>query len=418
MAQSSTSPPVDRSATPTGEDTAPTFEGIERPRVILVHGIRTDGNWIVDARPLLEPFFEVVPIHYRHYRHLGAVKLAVEPLVILLGVLIGWISVYLVSRPWLPWWLTGWAAVVLASAYMMRRLRLDSALRNFVLEFSEKAERPGRPPNLVAHSLGSYLAGAALLEHPGITFRRVILCGCVLRRDFPWARLRGDAITTHFSLGRVESVRNEIGLRDWVPRIAEYLSRFSVGFGSAGRDGFVGNSSVVHDVFQADGACPRCDGRGSGVLVHNIHLPFDHNSGFIGGLHCKSAWVPYLLGYDPAEYNTVLRLCRTAAEQHGRNHSQLRKVEQKLRNTRWNWCRGPLRARILQRISDSRPELKHDRDFLVDLADHALGIFWRRVDRAAREFETKKGAALPRRLQELDLFVAMERAVEAVTRQL
>jgi pimeloyl-ACP methyl ester carboxylesterase len=44
-------------------------------------------------------------------------------------------------------------------------------------------------PSIVAHSLGAYIVGNALLKYPYIRFNKVILCGCILPCDFPWDRL-------------------------------------------------------------------------------------------------------------------------------------------------------------------------------------------------------------------------------------
>ena len=67
----------------------------------------------------------------------------------------------------------------------------------------------GQAPSVVAHSFGTYILGYTLLRFNFIRFNKVILCGSILPRDFPWDKL--------IARGQVQAVRNEFGVRDpWV----------------------------------------------------------------------------------------------------------------------------------------------------------------------------------------------------------
>src|SRR4030095_6223879 len=61
----------------------------------------------------------------------------------------------------------------------------------------------GQAPSIVAHSFGTFILGDALLANKHIRFDKVILCGSILPRDFPWDRL--------IDRGQVQAVRNEYG---------------------------------------------------------------------------------------------------------------------------------------------------------------------------------------------------------------
>jgi hypothetical protein len=86
----------------------------------------------------------------------------------------------------------------------------------------------GSPPDVIAHSFGTWLLGHVLRnEKLDLKVGRVILAGSVLRPDFPWKRL--------IDAGQVEAVLNHFGTRDNVARIAHYFVRDS---GPSGRKGF------------------------------------------------------------------------------------------------------------------------------------------------------------------------------------
>jgi hypothetical protein len=82
-------------------------------------------------------------------------------------------------------------------------------------------------PSIVAHSFGIYILGYALVRFPNIKFDRIILCGSILPKDFPWNEL--------LERGQVNAVRNEYGTNDNWSDVARW---FVKGTGASGKTGF------------------------------------------------------------------------------------------------------------------------------------------------------------------------------------
>jgi hypothetical protein len=114
----------------------------------------------------------------------------------------------------------------------------------------------------------------------------------------------------------------------------------------------------------------------------------------------------------------LLRLCREAADEATRTPNRLRKKETALRNRVWTWCRGPLRARIVQRLIALRPGLAHEHDELYDTTDFVVGIFWRRMNQAVTMYEAARTKPPQHKAQDLDPRVALQRSIEAAIRVL
>jgi Carboxypeptidase regulatory-like domain len=113
---------------------------------------------------------------------------------------------------------------------------------------------------VVAHSFGTYILGYTLLRFDFIRFNKVILCGSILPRDFPWDQL--------IARGQVQAVRNEFGVRDpWV----KWVRWFVRGTGPSGAVGF----TCQH---------PR---------LAQEEFDFDHGD-YFGLDHMEDRWVPFL----------------------------------------------------------------------------------------------------------------------------
>jgi hypothetical protein len=120
--------------------------------------------------------------------------------------------------------------------------------------------RYDKRPCVVAHSFGSWIVGYAMLKYEDIKFDKMILCGCILPRDFDWATL--------IARDQVSSVRNEVGLKDSLPYLADL---FVKGGGLAGSKGF--------DWFESS--------------VTNAFFDFDHSDAQRRS-HISQYWKPYL----------------------------------------------------------------------------------------------------------------------------
>lgn len=93
----------------------------------------------------------------------------------------------------------------------------------------------GGKPDVIAHSLGTWLLGHALWDNPELKVGRVILLGSILRPDFRWNELVQNK--------QVEAVLNNYGTRDFWALIAHYFIPDS---GPSGRIGFNKESGVLN----------------------------------------------------------------------------------------------------------------------------------------------------------------------------
>jgi pimeloyl-ACP methyl ester carboxylesterase len=116
-------------------------------------------------------------------------------------------------------------------------------------------------PSLVAHSLGSWIVGNAMLKHPGICFDKIILAGSILPQDFDWATL--------FARGQISLVRNECGQKDPWPHFAKI---FVARTGTAGKKGFDWYNTHVQNV--------RCEWFGHSDSLMRAHI--------------ETQWLPFL----------------------------------------------------------------------------------------------------------------------------
>ena len=192
-------------------------EEVDKPRIITIHGVNSKGEWQEDVAKALDVFFKFDPIKYNHYRWLRGTELVCNPFVwIPLGILL---LVAIVKG-----WIGGAGEIILGAvlvlvfghlgSYRYRR-RAEKTLRK---RLSDKFTTGGAPPNLIAHSFGTYISGRALRDLPWPYFNRIVLAGCVLDEDFPWAKIRKESST------RFLEVRNEMAARDNVARRAAWVS--------------------------------------------------------------------------------------------------------------------------------------------------------------------------------------------------
>ena len=204
---------TDATATATGHDRP------RRRRVLTLHGIKTRGTWQKDiSAPLGEADFIVVPLDYGHF---WALQLL------------------------LPW---------------SRRKKIAWFFDQYCA-----ARRTGEPPpDLIAHSFGTYIAAEAMRKFPEVCFESIVLCGAIVERHYPWDLLQQ----------RRQCVRlwNEVGGRDWIVKLAEWTIR------DAG----------------ASGTGAGFDSTTSGLTQNpNIHF---HHSDALYPARVERLWIPFLQG--------------------------------------------------------------------------------------------------------------------------
>lgn len=166
--------------------------------VVLIHGIRTQGEWQDRLKSQLEQ------------------KSGVNVQVIKYGF-------FSALRFWLPF-----GPRHKAVQKVQQRLR------------DTFPDNKGKDLVIVAHSFGTYLTTKILRDSPDIEPIRVLFCGSVVDRDFRWATLPQKA-----------RIINDCGSRDIWPVLAEATSW---GYGASGTFGF-GSARVTdrfHDLGHSD----------------------------------------------------------------------------------------------------------------------------------------------------------------------
>lgn len=190
------------------------------PVVVSLHGIRTTGRWQKELTDVLtRSGYRHVPLDFGFF---GALSL-------------------------------------LWPASRARKVEWFHAL------YSEKfASLPTRP-SLVAHSFGTYIVTEAIRKYADIAFDRVILCGSIVKRDYPWSQII-------FQRRQVSRVLNEGGGRDVWVRMAE---AFVVDAGTSGVHGF--------------------DDEAKGRVTNVLHEAHEHSDYFYLQNY-QSRWLPFLSG--------------------------------------------------------------------------------------------------------------------------
>ncbi len=151
------------------------------------------------------------------------------------------------------------------SRWYQQRLVRDVTVRLMRLRGAADNEGFGGLPDVIAHSLGTWLIGHALIQNPSLKIGRLVLTGSILRPDFDWSRL--------ISTGQVEAVLNHYGTKDLWAAVAHYGIPDS---GPSGRTGFLDSGSAIVQV--------RADGLAHSDFFTDAHLPWVF----------ENVWKPFL----------------------------------------------------------------------------------------------------------------------------
>lgn len=216
--------------------------------LVALHGMNTRGEW-------QEQFSWRIATKYRYSAPVNIYKYGL--------ILSGAVS---------PWRLR---VLVRRLARSLRRATREAARAGF-----------GDRPDVIAHSLGTWLLGHALHEHSDLRVGRVILAGCTLRPDFDWQSL--------IDAERVEAVLNHFGTKDHPTKICQFLIPDS---GPSGRLGFcsrgvlnVQAEGYAHsDFFLVDRMREQL-ADGTGLWCRFLSLPRDRLEGAIGNEPAIKTW--------------------------------------------------------------------------------------------------------------------------------
>jgi pimeloyl-ACP methyl ester carboxylesterase len=169
--------------------------------VFVIHGIRDHGFWTQKIARAIKTEAAKVHEHFRSFT--GSY---------------GYFAMVPFVLPWIRRWKSEW-------------------LMDHYVEAC--AHYPKADISFVGHSNGTYLLARALRDYPAVHFKRVVLAGSVIRRDFDWIKqLASDSSDRR---PRVSAVLNYVATHDWVVAIfskAFQPLRFFFDLGSAGHDGF------------------------------------------------------------------------------------------------------------------------------------------------------------------------------------
>ncbi|TXH76278.1 MAG: hypothetical protein E6Q88_02695 [Lysobacteraceae bacterium] len=195
------------------------------PVVLTIHGIRTTGDWQRELTDVLTRHgFRHVPLGFGFFR---AVSLL------------------------MPW----------------SRARKVEWFRKI---YSDKFAVAECLPSVIAHSFGSYIVTKAMLKYSDIRFDRMILCGAIVSRAYPWS-------TVLIQRNQARTVLNEAGGRDSWARLVEWVVSDA---GSSGVSGF-------EDL--ADGRVMQ--------LIHERH----EHSDYFYRQNFEQRWIPFLRGGEATQ---------------------------------------------------------------------------------------------------------------------
>ena len=181
--------------------------------VLLVHGIRTEAHW----GPMVRS------------------KLEVPGQIVVIPILYGYFDVF---RFWFPFWTR---SRPIERVFDQIRVALQRYPRLY----------PDAKLSIVAHSFGTYIIGEILKREFDIRIHRMILCGSLLPRDFPWEQYQerfDDGPVDESGKPEIRPVVNECGRADIWPVLAQAASW---GYGASGTHGF--GSAFIRDRYHAAG---------------------------------------------------------------------------------------------------------------------------------------------------------------------
>jgi hypothetical protein len=124
------------------------------------------------------------------------------------------------------------------------KFRLDALVRGLNARIRRLSGETGKDgfgstPDVIAHSLGTWLLGHALMEDETLRVGRVVLTGCILRPDFDWALI--------LRRKQVEAVFCHVATKDFWAHIAHYIIPDS---GPSGRRGFNDRKNISHAILK------------------------------------------------------------------------------------------------------------------------------------------------------------------------
>lgn len=389
-----------------------------RETIITIHGVNPDP-WQCEIDAVLVPHFDHAIIWYTEYDGpFGPVRAVCHPVALVAaGVFFLAAIAAFASHAWLVTLglLLGSVALFVAGSLIAMWQRRATARRvaRSINTTAATSRLPG--PHLVAHSFGTFMTMRAL-KLPTTKFNRVILVGSVLPRNFEWASL--------FTAGRhaFNSLQHEIASKDSVVRLVGYIrwlgpiGWFTRELGDAGLRGL----ALGARVHATRGSWASCETEGCATppakgVVHNVPLgELGHSDIFLGPIHAKQLWLPYLWGFSAGEYDRYLKLCCDIVYgwEDGLPLWRQRVRFDELAESEWAWTyHMPTVAFVERSLLDALPAGATDGSDLDELVLGALAVSCAKVIRAyegGTDVSVQKAMYPPYALQ-----LAVDKIVEA-----
>lgn len=186
---------------------AGSFSPRQKEIILLIHGIRTFAWWQPMVKRVLEeiPNVEVWEPNYGYFD---------------------------VFRFWCP--------------FYTRKAPIDEVRFELEKAMTAISKYPGGRLSVIAHSYGTHVITQIMASKLDLKLHRLVLCGSIVQRTFPWHAL-GERIAAHDTHSGRRNILNDYGLRDVWPVFAKCLSW---GYGDTGRHKF-GKAEVIdrgHDL--------------------------------------------------------------------------------------------------------------------------------------------------------------------------
>lgn len=145
----------------------------------------------------------------------------------------------------------------------------DGEINRFRDWVSKYISAEHQPHSIIAHSFGTYIVTQALLKYEELKLDRLILCGSIVDKEYPWTKI--------IERGQVRGVLNECGTKDIWAKLAVWIVR------DAGPSGVEGFSDKANGI------------------VADVHRSGFRHSDFFYSLHVQNVWIPFINGSDVTE---------------------------------------------------------------------------------------------------------------------
>ena len=373
--------------------------------VLTLHGIGVFGQrgpWQNAIKRMLAPHFDCITIKYSHYRWLGFASALIEPWVAAIGVAIV-LTLRLCHQIALRW---PWIVLVFLISWFAAKVRQNLCVTHFLR--SLRRTPFGSRPHVIAHSMGTKVVGAVLLKYPQVRLARIVFAGCVLPVDYPCH------VMTSPGAARFSHLRNEVAVRDIVPRLAQVGTklRLLTEYGYSGSSGFSNNLDIVHTMSALSPACSTCALTGTIAPVHNVSCErFGHSSVFDAESYAAFFWLPFLWGIEPMEYSDFLELCFVAEEHHEiGNWPAYMMAERRLLERQWGWAGGKRLREYIDEVARKYPSGSPSR---VPAAGRIVRKVWQDVVTGCRAHQ-ERNIGWERQALALHPIVSVLGAVEAI----